>query len=176
MVKSSLVEYLINFCSLLSNRSNGQYVCNLCLSDIKKNRLPKRSRVNKLKYARFPASLIQSLKHNCIYRESSSTFENAINKEECERSLFQLNRLEAYLLKLVIPFIRVAHCPRGPYLKIKGDLILISADIQHTMSRILPVNQQLIPVFFKRKLAYSGSYIEEVVEIKGYWVDIEFYL
>ena len=76
----------------------------------------------------------------------------------------KLNKLESFLLKLVIPFIRVAHCPRGRYLKVKGDLILISSDISHSLQRVLPVNQALIPVCFKRKLSYEGSYLEEFIE------------
>lgn len=32
------------------------------------------------------------------------------------------------------------------------------------MSKILPVDQSLIPVSFKRRLAYSGSFLEEYVE------------
>ena len=81
-----------------------------------------------------------------------------------ERKAVKMNKLESFLLKLVIPFIRLAHCPRGPYLKVKGDLILISADVSHSLSKILPLEQSLIPVAFKRKLAYSGSYIEEIIE------------
>ena len=81
-----------------------------------------------------------------------------------ERDQLQLNRLEAYILKLVLPFLRIAHCPKGPYLKIKGDLILITADIAHSLSRVLPVEQNLIPVCFKRRLAFSGSYVSEYVE------------
>ena len=68
--------------------------------------------------------------------------------------------LEAFLVKIVIPFIRIAHCPRGSYFKVKGDLILISADIRDSLEKILPLEQSLIPVAFKRKLAYGGSYIE----------------
>ena len=166
ILKTKAERYLVKFCYLLKNRSPGQYVCNLCLRDINKNKVPKRSRVNKLKYGSFPGSLIQDLKNNCVFIESSSALENSYAQQEYERSFFELNRLEAYLLKLVIPFIRVAHCPRGPYLKIKGDLILISADIDHTMSCVLPVNQNLIPVSFKRKLAYSGSYIDDFIEKK----------
>ena len=45
-----------------------------------------------------------------------------------------------------------------------GDLILISADISESLGKILPLEQSLIPVSFKRKLAYQGSYIEEFVE------------
>ena len=86
------------------------------------------------------------------------------DKEIYVRRALKLNKLEAYLLKLVIPFVRIAHCPRGPYLKVKGDLILISSDIDHSLSKILPSEQSLIPVSFKRKLAYTGSYLEEYVE------------
>ena len=66
----------------------------------------------------------------------------------------------------MIPFIRIAHCPRGPYFKVKGDLILISSDIYHSLSKVLPLQQSLIPVCFKRKLSFTGSYIEEYVEKK----------
>ena len=84
----------------------------------------------------------------------------------------QLNKLESHLLKLCIPFIRVAHCPRGRYFKVKGDLILISSDIEQSLNKILPIQQSLIPVCFKRKLSYTGAYIEEYIEtakIKMYY-------
>ena len=35
----NIQDYLLSNCSLLQNRSEGQYVCNLCLQDIKKTRL-----------------------------------------------------------------------------------------------------------------------------------------
>ena len=34
---------------------------------------------------------------------------------------------------------------------------MISADVVETMRRILPVEQNLIPVSFKKKLEYSGQ-------------------
>ena len=43
-------------------------------------------------------------------------------------------------------------------------MILISADVCHSLSKVLPVDQSLIPVCFKRKLSYTGSYIEEYIE------------
>ena len=166
ITKSKAEKYTVEFCSLLKNRSNKQYVCKSCLSEIDRNKVPRKSKINKMKFINYPASFIEELKKSCLFRESSYKFENMYGGLDYERSFFNLNRLESYLLKLVIPFVRVAHCPRGPYLKVKGDLILISSDLEHSMSRILPVNQNLIPVCFKRKLAYSGSYIEEVVEKK----------
>ena len=97
-------------------------------------------------------------------KERNLSTNSPLDQENHERQVLQLNRLEAYLLKLIIPFIRIAHCPRGSYFKVKGDLILISSDICHSLTKILPVNQGLIPVSFKRKLSYTGSYIEEYIE------------
>ena len=34
----------------------------------------------------------------------------------------------------------------------------------HTMDKILPVQQSLIPVSFKRRLQYKGHYIEEYID------------
>ena len=133
------------------------------LQGYEKNKVPKRSHVSKYKFANFPRSFINKLKQKCRFTEQNKT-KFSQDKESYERKFLALNRLEAYLLKCVIPFIRIAHCPRGPYLKVKGDLILISSDIDHSLAKVLPVNQSLIPVCFKRKLAYSGSYIEEYIE------------
>ena len=49
---------------------------------------------------------------------------------------------------------------------VKGNLILISSDIPNTLSKILPTDQQLLPVSLKRKLHYRGSFLEE-------WVDVQ---
>ena len=87
-----------------------------------------------------------------------------LDKDNHERQETKLNKLEAYLLKLCIPFIRVAHCPRSSYLKVMGDLILISSDLSHSLGKILPIQQSLIPVSFKRKLSYTGSYMEQLIE------------
>ena len=76
----------------------------------------------------------------------------------------ELNRLEDYLLKPVIPFIRIGHLPRGSYFKVKGELIMISADVIESLEKILPVEQNFIPVSFKRKLEYTGHYIQEYVD------------
>ena len=161
-------KYIVKHCALLQDRSSDQHVCNLCLKEIKRNKTPKRSKKSKFKFANFPKYLIQSLKKICNVNQRG----NVKNQEEHDRQILKLNRLECFLLKLVIPFIRVAHCPRGVYFKVKGDLILISSDISHSLSKVLPVNQGLIPVCFKRKLSYGGSYIEEYIErekVKQYY-------
>ena len=40
----------------------------------------------------------------------------------------------------------------------------MSSDISHSMSRILPRTQNLLPVCLKRKLEYTGNYIEEIID------------
>jgi len=75
----------------------------------------------------------------------------------------KLNRCEAHLLKLVIPFLRVAHLPRSADFKVIGPMICVQAAVHDTFNDILPLNQELIPVALKRKLEYKGSYICEVI-------------
>jgi hypothetical protein len=79
------------------------------------------------------------------------------------RQLPDLNLMERYLLKLTIPFIRVAHIPRTPNLKLVGGTINIQADIKHSIDRLQINSENIIPVSFKRKLKYKGHYIEQVI-------------
>ena len=51
-------------------------------------------------------------------------------------------------------------------------MILISADVEETMNKILPRDQNLIPVALKRKLIYEGHYMREIIDknkLKTYW-------
>ena len=77
------------------------------------------------------------------------------------------------MLKLVIPFIRIAHVPGYGQFKVKGPMITVEADVQKTMDeKILPRKQELIPVSLKRKLTYKGSVMEEIVsksKVKEYF-------
>ena len=76
-----------------------------------------------------------------------------------------LNILESYLLKITIPFIRVSHVPRSPNLKLVGGSVCIEADINHTVRRLQINPETIIPVSFKRKLSFSGYYLEQVFQI-----------
>ena len=167
MTKSDLKKfdaYLVKDCSILKHRKTDKYVCNLCFNQMKNGKVPKANKINKYKFANIPKELVNLLKRSCQFKDQSKDTTFHQDEEIYERQFLKLNRLEAHLLKLIIPFVRIAHCPKGPYMKVRGDLILIASDIQHSLSRVLPVEQHLIPVRFKRKLAYSGAYIEEYVE------------
>ena len=127
--KQKIKKFIVEFCSLLKNRTDGQFVCNLCLKDIRKNKIPKRSHINRFKFSNFPRSFILNLKKKCNFKDDQSPPSFRVETENYEREALKLNKLESYLLKMVIPFIRIAHCPRGSYFKVKGDLILITSDI-----------------------------------------------
>ena len=74
-----------------------------------------------------------------VLLESICYPKNIDEKNDPEKKYLKLNRCEDYLLKLIIPFIRVAHLPRGRYFKVIGDLILITADLVHSLDKIIPL-------------------------------------
>ena len=115
------------------------YVCRACRDTIKKNKIPPCNEKT-LKF------MIRNLPPHLLTPEMT------------------LNRLEAYLLKPVIPFIRIAHLPGSGQLKVKGGMITVEAEVQKTMDdKILPRKQELIPVSLRRKPTYKGSVMEEVI-------------
>ena len=140
-----------------------------CLTQIKAKKKPKRNDQEVLEYYDFPQELFDEIKEKCNKEEMLEN-ENVLNNElRISSSLTneqRLNKLEQFLFKNPIPFIRLANCKMGRYLKVHGNLILISSDLQHSMDKILPQKQQIIPVSLKRKLHYKGFYIEEWVDVK----------
>ena len=86
--------------------------------------------------------------------------------DELTTDEMKLNKCEAHLLKLIIPFIRVAHIPRSSEFKVMGPVINVEADVTEIVEKILPIDQDLIPVALKRRPEYKGSYIEEVISKK----------
>ena len=87
---------------------------------------------------------------------------------EVPTHLPKLNNLEAYLIKIRIPFLRLANMPRSPNMKCYGPMVCVSADINHSIqkieNRLELQHETLIPVNFKRKLSFTGSYISKVID------------
>ena len=133
------------------NLDGNFYVCSTCKLSILNNKDPVRGQKEFLGLLDFPDSFKDELQQICQPSKKGD-----IN--------IRLNKLEDFALKLVIPFIRILHLPRGPYLKVKGDLIMMSSEISDSLNKILPQNQDLIPVAFRRNLAYKGHFIEEYVD------------
>ena len=154
--KDLVLKYCVQS-SITLNYDGHFYVCKSCKQCIVKDTLPKRCQKEVLGLLDFPKAFYDSLESICV------PF-NKKMREDPEKKYLQLNRLEDFLLKPVIPFIRIAHLPRGRYVQLKGDLIMISANIPESLTRILPVNQQLVPVALKRKLEYKGHFLYEYVD------------
>ena len=113
---------------------------------------PRRCQKEILGLLNFPVELNEELEKCCTRTEKES-------KDPTKRYL-----PEDFLLKPGIPFIRIAHLPRGRYFQLKGDLIMVSADVAQSMNEILPQDQNLLPVAFKRKIEYKGYYLQEYVD------------
>merc|ERR1712121_263419 len=115
------------------------YVCKSCKNTIQKNKIPPRNEISK-------KFMIDKLPEKFLTEKMS------------------LSKLESHLLKLIIPFIRIAHIPGYGQYKVKGPMITVEADVTETLNeKVLPRQQELIPVALKRKLSYKGTVMEEMV-------------
>ena len=121
-------------------------ICNMCEGSIKRKQIPPKSERDLFQMCNFPNKFL-------------SQVEKTIRNPNV-----QLNKVEQFILKLTIPFIRVAHCERGTQMKVRGNLILISADVASSLEKILPLPQNIVPIRFRRKLTYSGHYIAEYID------------
>merc|ERR1712240_462506 len=115
------------------------YVCKYCKNIIKKNKIPPCNEISK-------KFMIDNLPKEFLTEEMS------------------LSKLESHLLKLIISFIRIAYIPGYGQFKVKGPMITVEADVTETLNeKVLPRQQELIPVALKRKLSYKGTVLEEMV-------------
>ena len=154
------VEKVYKYCvetNLTRSPDSKYYICSTCKSSIDKNKEPVRSQKEILGLLSYPDELVDELEEVCTPWTEDE-------KKDPDRKFTKLNRLEEHLLKLVIPFIRIGHLPRSRYFQLRGDLIMVSADLEDSLNMILPVKQNLIPVAFKRKLEYPGYFIREHVD------------
>ena len=152
-------EKVYKYCiesDLTRNKNGNFYVCNTCKLSIMKDVEPRRSQKEILGLLEFPEEFMEELEQCCTRSLKE------IN--DPEKKYLKLNRVEDYLLKPVIPFIRIGHLPRGRYFQLKGDLIMVSADVEETMNKILPRSQNLLPVAFKRKIEYHGHFMAEFID------------
>ena len=119
--QEKIVKYLIE--NDLTKNSDGEfYVCDTCKTSIDQDREPRRAQKEILGFLSFPYELKKVLEVQCTPKGEKE-------RDDPRKKYLELNRLEDYLLKPVIPFIRIGHLPRGSYFQVKGELIMISADV-----------------------------------------------
>ena len=102
--------------------------------------LPPKNEKDLSEWANFPPEFLEKVQNTSNCKEALIMNVNSLDisdPKKLEKRYLQdaakLNRLESFILKLVIPFVRVANCKRGRYLMVKGNLILISSDLPHSL-------------------------------------------
>ena len=117
---------------------------------------------------RMCATCYTAFKEGRVPKLNMKTLEDYLQIGAIPFELPKLNNLEAYLIKLRIPFLRLANMPRSPNLKTFGSMVCVSANIKDSIQKIETrldlQHQTLIPVNFKRKLSFTGSYISKVID------------
>ena len=98
------VEKFFLYCTengLTQNSDGKYYICNTCKISIKSNSEPRRCQKEILGLLNFPHELMDELEKCCSRTAKESN--------DPEKKYLQLNRVEDYLLKPTIPFIRIGH-------------------------------------------------------------------
>jgi hypothetical protein len=114
---------------------------------------------------------------------------NSLKPEPLPPHLASLNELEAQLVSLRRPFMKIAALPRGGQKGVTGGVINVPADVEATMQRLLPLNLEdgrLVAVQLKRRLMYRtversqlvspSRMVAALVELKGlnrHYVDVK---
>ena len=75
----------------MKHREEGQFICNLCLKDIRKGKVPKRSHKSSFRFANFPKYLIEKLKSICTFKRSEFSSGLTLDQENHERTQTKLN-------------------------------------------------------------------------------------
>ena len=102
--------YVIKKGYILENREKNRfYICNSCKTYIDREEMPKKCLKDNFSFANFPSNLIQKLKKKCQIRDDNISSHFSECQEAKERRSLKLNRLEAFLITLVIPFIQIAY-------------------------------------------------------------------
>ena len=102
------IERITKYCTEtdLTKNSDGEfYVCNTCKLSINDDKEPKRCQKEILGLLNFPQQFMDDLEKICV--PWNKTWRN-----DTEKKYLELNRLEDYILKPVIPFMRIGHLPR----------------------------------------------------------------
>ena len=94
------MKYLIES-DLTRNIDGNYYVCSTCKSSIDNDKEPRRAQKEILGFLNFPIELKELLEVQCTPR-------NKYDRHHPNKPYIELNRLEDYLLKPVIPFIRTS--------------------------------------------------------------------
>ena len=113
-----LQETFLFLNDLTISKDGNFYVCISCKNMIKNGKMsPKENRSFKI-LETFPSSLEEKLRRECHFQDLLLANKERFGESRISTKYLFPNKLEDFLLKLIIPFCRIGHCPRGRYLQV----------------------------------------------------------
>ena len=104
--------------SLTISKDKKFYICIQCKNTIKSGKMsPKQMRQFKI-LETFPTELEEKLRRECHFQDLLLANQERFGESRLSKKYLFPNKLEDFLLKLVIPYLRIGHCPRGRYLQV----------------------------------------------------------
>lgn len=125
--KEDKVLHILQQCPKVQSVEQKVWMCRTCKSHIAKGKIP-------------PLSVI-----------------NGMTFPESTPVLKQLNPLELTLLAVRLPFMKIHQAPRGRQKKLCGNMVLVPADVDTTVTQLprLPSQAATIRATLKRRLVYK---------------------
>ena len=97
------------------------YVCIQCKTKIKSKKMLKIDERPRFYVEDIPFSFQERLKRACQRKDYILNDTKRFGESLLSRRHIYPNRLEAFILKIIIPFLRVSHCPRSQYFLVSAD-------------------------------------------------------
>ena len=125
-------KYLIKDEGVNMSKDGNFYICKTCYENIKNGKAKSVEDKDLMELSSFPKDLLEEVKK--VSKVDEVLLNNIENldlnnpeklRKRYENDALMLNKLESFILKLVIPFVRVAHCKRGRYMMVKGNRDII---------------------------------------------------
>ena len=125
-------KYLIKDEGVNMSKDGKFYICKSCYEKVKNGKEKSVENKDLMELSPFSKDLLEEVKK--VSKVDEVLLNNIENldlndpeklRKRYENDALMLNKLESFILKLVIPFVRVAHCKRGRYMMVNGNLVLI---------------------------------------------------
>ena len=131
----SLLDKVVGDDHLYASFNGTYWICRTCDSALSRGQMPVQSIANNLELSPIPSEL------SCLYP------------------------LETRLVCLRVPFMKMAALPSGKQRCIHGPAVDVPSKLDSVVTTLprLPTQSELIPLKFKRKLAYKGHYMYDFV-------------
>ena len=104
----------------LSRSKDGKfYVCKPCMMKIRRKKMLKKSERPRFMVDQIPLSFQERLMRACQRKEYILNDVRRFGESPISRRHIYPNKLESFILKIIIPYIRVGHTPKSRYLMVR---------------------------------------------------------